>query len=144
MWCLDVGTAVLHAELPTYQFVLVWPPDDQEQLRGCVWGLINDMYGLRISPTSWQSHFAEVLLRNSYKRSDHESCVLYYDDGSDPIYILAHVDGILCVGSTTAVKNARKASGIVQTSQCDDIHMQSSIDFCYVKTRNHKTNHCCH
>ena len=37
VWPLDIGIAFLHAPLPKYPRILVWPPEDQEKLRGYLW-----------------------------------------------------------------------------------------------------------
>jgi hypothetical protein len=100
IWALDIGIAFLHVSLPKHPRILVWPPDDQEQAHGHLWQLEKAIYGLRVAPTSWQEHFAEVQLKHNYKRGQYETCVFYYDSDAEPVYSLVHVDDIIVVGTS--------------------------------------------
>ena len=58
--------------------------------------LKRSLYGLKQSPRQWNQRFDQFMLKNSYARSEFDSCVYFKElkDG-ECVYLLLYVDDIL-------------------------------------------------
>ena len=66
-----------------------------------VFKLNRALYGLKISPKSWNDKFNEIMVINGFTRSQHDYCLYYSDD----VYLLLFVDDALITGKTETVEN---------------------------------------
>ena len=105
----DISTAFLHANVEGDFYVI--PPLEFYPEGKTLWRLRKALYGLKHSPKLWQSHFASVMERNTFRRMKSDPNL--YVHNTEQLYVLAYVDDLVFFGSEADV------SALVQDLQKD-------------------------
>ena len=102
----DISTAFLHASLSEEVYVRQPPGHVVKGKENWVYKLRKAMYGLKNAPKAFSDHFMSVLKRLGFTQSTRDSCLWSYKLGKYYAHYLFHVDDILCVSNSDALRSA--------------------------------------
>jgi hypothetical protein len=100
---LDVKTAFLNGDLPGDIY-----PKLPNEVGGMVWKLHKALYGLKQAAHAWHAKLRDAMIDHGFVPSKHEPCLFLRGTGSNRVYVMVHVDDALLVGSTQAVRDAKR------------------------------------
>jgi hypothetical protein len=100
---LDVKTAFLNGD-PPGDIYLKLP----NEVRGMVWKLHKALCGLKQAARAWHAKLRDAMIDHGFVPSMHEPCLFLRGTGSNRVYVMVHVDDALLVGSTQALRDAKR------------------------------------
>lgn len=96
---LDVKNAFLHGELEETIYMQQPPGFIDDKFPSHVCKLKKAIYGLKQAPRAWNSRFANFVKSIGFKRSDTDTSLFTYNNGSRMAYLLLYVDDIILTAS---------------------------------------------
>ena len=104
---LDVKTAFLNGELE--EEVYLRPPEGFEDQQGRVWLLTKALYGLKQAAQAWHVKLKNSLAKEGLHASTADPCLFIGQfESKETAYMLVHVDDALIIGTSTAVREAKR------------------------------------
>jgi hypothetical protein len=98
---LDVKNAFLHGTLTEIVYCSQ-PTGFADPARpDLVCRLKKSLYGLKQAPHAWYSRFASFLLSQGFSEAKSDTSLFVFRHGSDTVYLLLYVDGIILTASST-------------------------------------------
>jgi hypothetical protein len=71
--------------------------------------LKKSLYGLKQAPCAWYSRFASFLLSLGFAEAKSDTSLFVFRHGSDTVYLLLYVDGIILIASSTELRRTISA-----------------------------------
>ncbi|GJT33270.1 ribonuclease H-like domain-containing protein [Tanacetum coccineum] len=100
---LDVKNAFLHGQLSETVYMHQPPGFVDSAHPDYVCHLQRSLYGLKQAPQAWFQRFASLITRVGFQHSKTDTSLFVYHRGSDVVYLLLYVDGIILTASSTAL-----------------------------------------
>ena len=102
MLLLDIKKAFLYGSI-TRSVYIELPPEDPMSASGRYVGKLDKtMYGTRDAPAAWQEEVERTMTELGFRRCVSTPCLYAHPDTG--VYVVAHVDDMMCVGDKEALQ----------------------------------------